>query len=205
MNTLHIPFAALKAFAKIAPKHEIRYCLCGVLVETTPRHTYVVVTNGHYLVAHRHAIREEAADQDRHQIILPEDFCKSLKSKLAVVEAEYSPESRVCSIQLGGASASIVAIDGKFPDWRKVVPTQVSGELGQYHPDYLATVWHAIRDAEGYTKDGFMSCVQGNGKDKAAVMVYRNSVGVIMPVSDCERQPIPNWAETEPAQNAIAA
>lgn len=204
----NVPYYALKALAAIAPTDDIRFYLNGVYIETTKHDTTLVVTNGHYLVAHKHALTKGDPDQAEFECILPVEFVRSLKvgkrdlkfrsvCELSVEEipekAKEMPDAKRATLNLpNGFSMSVETIDGKFPDWRKVVPGTFSKETAQIRPEYVADVYRAI--AGCYDKEVCVAPLLHNG-DKAAAVIYADTVAVLMPLRDAgEDRMMPDWA-----------
>ena len=50
---MQIPYKALKAISLFAPKNDIRYCLNGVLLDSTGDEVRLVATDGHCLALYR--------------------------------------------------------------------------------------------------------------------------------------------------------
>ena len=134
----------LQSLAKhIAPKSDVRYYLNGVLLEVTDKGRYYVATCGHKLVA----IRESRQEDDiEGQYILPRDVILGIKIQKAgrnpVEYADLDVSGAKPKLDYCGTGTVFSCIDGKFPDWRRVMPTKVSGEVAQFNPDYLV----ALRD-----------------------------------------------------------
>jgi DNA polymerase III sliding clamp (beta) subunit (PCNA family) len=74
------------------------------------------------------------------------------------------------------------ALDGKYPDYRRVIPDSVSGEIGNYDADLLAKAQKAL-NLYFQTKDKVFR-LNHNGINGAAVMAgnSRDAGVVIMPI-----------------------
>jgi len=180
--------AMLKAALTHAAKQDVRYYLNGVLIEATARETRVVATDGH-----RACIIRAAAENDLGQLgvvpqivtfIMPRDVidamkiaARDLRSAAITLESTDGKEWRV-----SGPCSSVVfkPVDGKFPDYRRIVPEKSSGEAGHYNPDYLLDAKKALMLLTGSKQA--MIRVHPNGTDAALVTgLDPNFVGVIMP------------------------
>lgn len=205
---MQVNLKTLQALAKhIAPKNEIRYYLVGVLLEVTDAGRFYVSTDGHKLVVIREAKQE--ADENG-QWIIPRDVILGIKlSKRPVIDVcEFSQENGKASLTYCGTETRFGLVDGKFPDWRRVVPTNVSGEVAQFNPDYLVAVRDCAAATIGIGKcSGLYLAHNGNSAG-----LYQsgdvNFIGVIMPLRvDRDESYIPaptdlhvNWGLSKPLE-----
>lgn len=146
---MQINIKTINALAKyIAPKSDIRAYLNGVLVEVTENGRFYVATDGHKLVT----IREARQETDKNgQWILPRDVIlgiKLQKERRSIKEyADLETEGAKAKLDYCGTGTVFAFVDGKFPDWRRVIPSKTSGEVAQFNPDLLA----AVRDCAAAT------------------------------------------------------
>jgi hypothetical protein len=147
--TFTIPAATMKALALFAAEKDIRYYLKGVCVDLrTFGQPVLVATDGHRMIAvHTH----QAAGCDIPELetwpiscpaecIIPIDLIKAIKpgtrghvrvtlSDIVTPEPtkfDDSPKptfSRVTLSTIGGPEVSGKPLDGKFSDWRRVIPS----------------------------------------------------------------------------------
>ena len=181
---MHVNLKYLQSLAKhIAPKSDTRYYLNGVLLEVTEAGRFYVATDGHKLVA----IREARQDGDTiGQWILPRDVILGIK----IQKSGRNPVEHA-ELETGGAKAKIdycstgtvfAFVDGKFPDWRRVVPTAPTGEIAQYNPDYLVAVRDCAAASVGIGRySGLYMAHNGTGAG-----LYQcaspDFIGIIMPL-----------------------
>ena len=209
---MQINLNTINALAKhIAPKTEIRYYLCAVQFEVTDAGRFYVATDGHKLVT----IRESRQDDDVNgEYLIPRDVILGIKmdKKYKVEMAEFQCDNGKASITYCGTETRFGLVDGKFPDWRRVIPSKVSGEIAQFNPDYLV----AIRDCAAATI-GIGKCsglyLAHNGNSAG---LYQsgdvNFIGVIMPLRvDRAESYIPaptdlhvNWGLSKPLESVAA-
>ena len=117
-----IPRNLLLAVSYAAAKKDIRYYLNGVMVDVQPTQTYMVATTGNIMLCAIHRTVDEPA---LGQHILPLEVvqlaCKDKRDFLTLeVMPVGHPDGSRHKFQLGAISGDTV--DGKFPDWRRVVP-----------------------------------------------------------------------------------
>lgn len=198
--------AALKLFA--ADK-DVRFYLNGINLEIGATESRLVATNGYSLGCFRIESEQPEVTTPLGNIIIPNDLLKPIKAKGMVeiligpletkkdAEGEEVPVSsaRPVTLTYAGVSMSGKTLDGAFPDWRRVIPSKVSGEAAQFNPAYvglLAKVAAALYGKSKYVGIGF------NGND-AALLDFgdENFVGVLMPLRPnavtAPRTP-PSWA-----------
>ena len=179
---MFINIKTVNALAKyIAPKDDVRYYLNGILLEITDKARFYAATDGHKMVVIREARQE--GDQSG-QWILPRDIVLGIKiSKRPAIDiAEFNQENGKASIKYCGTETSFGLIEGKFPEWRKVIPVSTSGEIAQFNPDYLV----AIRDCAKATvgTDGYCGLsLLHNGSSASLYQANDvNFIAVIMPL-----------------------
>ena len=128
----------LKAVSLAMADKDIRYYLNGVLFELDEQEGYRLVgTDGHRL----HIVCKKKCNNTVHEIIMPSDIVKQLcKQKAQVFELEIIPgETRHLKIRTGGGFITVLEVVGKYPDYRRVMPTKIQqAEAAHYMPEYLA-------------------------------------------------------------------
>lgn len=190
MQKITIDRKALKAASLFAAKKDIRYYLQGVLVESTPLETRLIGCDGHTLGVHR-----SEAKGDNEGIftgIIPLDIVAAILKWKSPVRNDDIPVTLTVSgneirADYFGNSLLFKCVDGKFPDYRRVVPSELSGEKAFFNPDYLIR----IRDASKALNVSF--AFGYNGDSAALATIGENMIAVIMPL------------RTECLENAIGA
>lgn len=183
MQKVIVTAAHLKALVLLAAQQDVRYYLNGVLVEATPFETRLVATDGHKLGLARFAAENEITSDI--SFILPTSTIDSLK----VAKRDMSA---LLSIEINGADCAIVAVntrisfkpvDGKFPDYRRVIPRTLSGEAGNYMPSLLMAFQKCGQILLGATNPVAPRIEQNGEKDAARLTFdgYDNFIGVCMP------------------------
>jgi DNA polymerase-3 subunit beta len=102
-------------------QQDVRYYLNGVLLIVEGNHLKVVATDGHRLAFNAGVIE---GDQEKMEIILPRkavtELCKLLGETNESVEVEFSPQQ--VKVNFSGINLITKVIDGKFPDYERVIP-----------------------------------------------------------------------------------
>ena len=214
---IRIDRAALHAAFRCAAKDGIRHYLNGVLVEASATETILVATDGYRLAAVRRYAENQgiAGKRPAPVLIIPRDVVEKLV-KHATKKVDYEPLTLV--VGEGGALSTIIdargitatvehrfaPIDGKFPDWRRVVPAACSGETAQFDPELLDAFSKAAKDL-GY--EPWLVTIAHNGATGGARISISDDdsfVGVLMPVRNAPALKAPDWvhavapAEREP-------
>jgi len=194
---LTINHDTIKALLLIAPKSDIRYYLQGVCVDVRGDTVTLVATDGHRLLAVPVAADDiQSALEGTH--ILPREVLDAVKPAkygknaapitiTLVQPATYQDEQgRTCkpSIEVtvtGQTTATTKLIDGRFPDWRRVVPATASGVPAQFQPEYLGD-WGRVAALLGAKGKGVTAVIHHNG-DSGALVTFPTSeaIGVVMP------------------------
>lgn len=184
MATIHISRNKLKAAALFSATKDVRYYLCGILIESTPMQTRVCATDGHALFC----AKDDAKDKNDGTFtgIVPNNTIKQILSwkapykgaaDLPVVITTAADEQRA---EWCGNTAVFKLLDGKFPDYVRVVPAKVSGDASHFNPELLMKCKKAA-EALGTSKHGTFNFKQGG--DNSAIAVFSpESFAVVMPM-----------------------
>ena len=135
-NAMMINLKALKAVALFCSKDETRYYLKGVNLQFRSDHVIMCATNGHMLSVIRQAFADPL-DSPIPDTIVPIELIDRIKLHKALDYAELYVDGRRVSITYMGATYQDGSIDGSFPDFRRVIPQNVSGEVAQFDPQYI--------------------------------------------------------------------
>jgi len=180
---MQLNIKTINALAKyIAPKSDIRFYLNGVLVEVTENGRFYAATDGHKLVV----IREARQETDENgQWIIPREVILGIKiSKRPVIDtATFNQESGGrASITYCGTETRFFLVDGKFPDWRRVIPSSTSGEIAQFNPDYLVAIRDCAAATVGINGYSGLSILHNGGNASLYQCDDRTFIAVIMPM-----------------------
>mgnify|MGYP003330163777 CR=1 FL=1 len=174
---------ALKAVSRFAAKSDIRYYLVGVLVEATATETRLVATDGHTMLIHR----MKAENTHAWTGIVPLDTVTAiLKHKTASkrvdfpIELHETASQHELRIDYSGQAFIFKPVDGNFPDYRRVIPKEITGEAACYQPEFLQRVQDAAADLGNAKMAGF--AMGYNGNSAAVCSINPDCLAVIMPL-----------------------
>lgn len=184
----------IKALLICAAKQDVRYYLNGVCVDARASDVTLVTTDGHRMLAY--PVATDAIEAlTVGQYIIPREALEAVKPAKAgrvtlPITIEIDTAKGLENKITGATSVVTPLIDGKFPDWRRVLPKTVSGEPAQYQAEYLGD-FGRIAELLG-TKHPH---VHHNGSSAAIVGNLGAALGVLMPMrSDAEFSALPAWA-----------
>lgn len=161
INTGHIKAALL-----CAAKNDVRFYLCGVLIEIKGGKGFVVGTNGHVLFA----ATFPASDVPDTQFVVPRILLDG-KHPTPTIGVTYDG-SRVTIIS--GFERTASAISCKYPDWRAVLPTEADGKAGHYALHYMDLAAKVAKAC-----DVRYPAITQNG-DKAGILVLGDDASMIL-------------------------
>ena len=217
---LNIQHSTLKALLVFAADKDIRHYLNGVCVDvrvatdTRPADVTLVATDGVILLAHPVPLDDVEGVLEAGQYIIPREALEAiapakagrtaLPVKIAIVtpaptvDAEGRTVAPRTEIEITGATTLRTApIDGRFPDWRRVMPRKASGVPALFDGRLIAR----IAKAYDYMNDKpklFQLSIHHNGPDSPSLITgWRgDGLGVIMPMRDPDTFPktLPAWS-----------
>ena len=178
-----IPQSAIKAVAYAMAVKDIRYYLNGMLMQHNGQETRLIATDGHRL--HACIIKHKDAEllPEVIEAIMPDSLVKTI---LKAKPGRYGSKeititidgTRIQADLFDGTSASATAIDGKFPDYHRVIPSEFSGVPAQYNPEYLVDAELGAQAWYGNSKVAY--CFSHNG-DSAGGIALDGFVAIVMP------------------------
>ena len=210
MNTVQFDPKWLKGAAVCAGVKDIRYYLNGVLVDVRERETRIVATDGHRLVCFRRELPENEPAQVPAQLIIPGDVVKALKPNKAGNECVLQWETTEANEQhckligLAGPDLSFTALDGKFPDYERVlIRTAPTLAHAHFNGRYVADMSKAVQVA---FDQNFNAEIWPSSTSAAAVTCPRQEFyGTIMPMRGSEEFTLPAWmGEIQQPLKAVA-
>jgi DNA polymerase-3 subunit beta len=218
MATINVYRNKLKAAARFMAVQDIRYYLNGLLIESNEMQSRIVSTDGHTLFASRDDAKGDNAGSFTG--IIGADTVKTILSwKAAYKSANDTPVVITTADDPAGEHRAAWCgnvcvfrlIDGKFPDYMRVVPTDVNGAPAFYQPEYLLRCSKAAIDMNTSAK-GFFDFKQGG--DGSGIAVFSSEAfAVIMPIRSTVADPaLIAWARealpapvVEPVAEPVAA
>ncbi len=193
---IKIDAGVLRAALVLTPKNDVRYYLNAVYVDSRdPKRIDVVSTDGHGLFAHRSPLKDETPEALRREWVLDRaDLINLLKGAEYLHLSGVDEDSAKVLVQgKGGMRRQLVRlIDGRFPDWSKVVSSAVSAEPGceGLDPAYVGD-FKKIATQLGRSYPMIQS-----KRDAAAVVTFSDdhSIGLVMPMRGGTFG-LPKWAD----------
>lgn len=202
----------LKAVALAMAVKDLRYYLLGVLVEYNRAQTRIVATDGHRM----HMIQTEGSGMVCQPVsfIMPADLvkhCIRVKGprgiKDPIVSLSYDPSGKIEARLPDGSSIVASAIDGKFPDYGRIVrdvyalKTDNDGEpVAQvFNQSYVSDAAEALAiylEHKGSTPPAIGLRPRGTS---CGVLACNEFLAMIMPMRG-ELSPLPNPSFGEPMQ-----
>jgi DNA polymerase-3 subunit beta len=123
-------------------QQDIRYYLNGLLLVLDAGQVKVVATDGHRL---SYAARPLGAEQEKREVILPRKAVLELARLLADSEDAVTIEIFGSMVRFGFGSTVLTTkiIDGKFPDYTRVVPTNYQKRFSVKRQELLQSLQRA--------------------------------------------------------------
>ena len=142
-------------------QQDVRYYLNGLLIETSKKHLRAVATDGHRLALCEVELDGGAASE--RQVIVPRKGVMELQRLLSGeggVELELG--SNHIRVQLDGIRFTSKLIDGRFPEYERVIPEEADNELSADREQFKAALQRtAILSNEKYR--GIRLIIRDNG------------------------------------------
>lgn len=177
----------IKAVSLFAAKNDIRYYINGLLFENENEKLRIVATNGHSMAC---ALLQSETSLPNFSMVMPAEGVKRLLAsgdwpKLSFRKEEPKPKEEqkpgFFDITTPDGQTSLSAIDGRFPDWRRVLQfNPAEPAIGQYDPALLG-ICAAASKVMG-NKTGYFAMTQ-HGTSGALFSIANDIVGVVMPYS----------------------
>lgn len=148
MTKLHLSQETIARIAYVslfAGTQDIRYYLNGVCLQNTSEGFYAVASNGHVLA---YAKLGDKLEGDVFEVILPNSAAKIIASckDRCGLGLEHESVTEQVSIKTQDGTQTLKALEGKYPDWRRIVPQDDNNaQLGD-KPLGLSVVYLALLD-----------------------------------------------------------
>ena len=186
----------LQGMLLIAAKNDIRYYLNGMNFEVKEREAIICCTNGHYLGVYHHVVAEFDENMVPATFIVPRDIIEKIKGKSNInAVITYDHESKNVSIYFNGTTFSGKAVEGTFPDYSRVIPSEATqGEPGHYNHSYLERLDKAVQTIHGNKNMGCHLIQRGTDGAIALSAKVPEFIGVVMPI---RKDDITTWSRPE--------
>lgn len=210
MFTFEVSINAIRAARSHAADKDVRYYLLGVHFDLEAGR--IVATDGH-----RAFICAGPVVPGAGTFIMPNGLIDNVLKAVGkrplydTVEVALGDVGAPRGITVGAAGATFNAkeADGTFPDWRRVVPQSVSGELAQFNPEYLTDAREALATYRGFKADKLAFHVAHNGASPSICTTNcDDAIVVVMPLRDMGAADATSraaWAVSMAARDAAAA
>ena len=183
--------AALKLFAGT---HDLRAYLNGICLDIGPLESRLIATDGTRMAAYRLAQPQPDVSEALRGIIIPTELFKPVKPytrssynvHISIGQpAEHDPDhARLVRVTSRGLTTTGTTIFGRYPDWRRAIPRQVSGQLAHYNARIVGLLGKAY-EVLHRGRYGYGPRIGHNGRDFALVdMGEPDMLCVIGPVRD---------------------
>jgi DNA polymerase-3 subunit beta len=202
MKKANIDLNLVKACALACSKDDYRYYLNGVFIEYDGSALVSVATDGHRLVAFKYD-KPQPDEIEKFGVIVPLEIINKIKlNKVGSIAILKHIEGLRWAIEYTLISIEFDAIDGAFPDWRRVVPTSTSGEIAQFDLKYMADFAKICKMLDKYNTH----CPIAHNGTGPALVSFGSSFegfGVLMPVR--MEEPLrgaPSWVNRNSIEKA---
>ena len=207
----------IKALLIAASKQDIRTYLVGVCIDVRESDIALVATDGYMLLAVPVPKDNIVSAIPPGQYIVPRATLEAVKPekmgrttlpirtiRISIHVPAPMPDSDRLGVVVklatiitleGATTATTAPVDGRYPDWRRVIPAASSGELQQFDPALIAR-WGQIHSTLG---GKIPPTIHHNGNGPAWISgLHHGAIGVLMPMHDdtdvTKRDPLPAWA-----------
>lgn len=208
------PMDTLRALLTVAGERDVRFYLNGICLDTTGPAPVFVATDGCRMLVVRVSL---ASTLPRGCYVIPRAMLEAVKPvklgrgqgdapvTLTVLAPVAGTDTGRAEL-VGATTASAPLVDGRFPDWRRVVPSNLTGKPAQYNMDYLADLGTAARLLAGAKRTeacfpviAHNGCVSGRTDVHGSALVSfprtPDAFGVLMPMrTDSVPTVAPHWA-----------
>ena len=187
---IFLPAYNLRAAALIAPKADSRYYLCGFLLERREGVLRLIATDGNLMLVQ--IVTEADNPGPDLSLILPRQFGADLRrpkkseSGLLHLMIDASEDPPLLWGKCNTQEIAGKAIDGRFPDWRRVVPERPSGKPAFYNSALLCTLHQVaaeyLQAPENKARSRFD--LHQNGDGPGVVRFSRNEYAIALCMPD---------------------
>ena len=168
--SIEVPTAVLKAALICASTEQMRYYLCGVYVDPKG---FLVSTDGHRAFVGKIDLTGVPAFDGW---IICRDVLKRALTGYKAETITIAPD------RVGNSLCQ--PIDGTYPDWRRIVPSDLTGVTAQFNPAYIADLGKMGDLLRGKRKGSLAAHIHHNGEGPAAITFPEvdDCFAVLMPI-----------------------
>lgn len=168
--SIEVPTAVLKAALICASTEQVRYYLNGVYVDPKG---FLVSTDGHRAFVGKIDLTDVPAFDGW---IICRDVLKRALTGYKADTITIAPD------RVGNSLCQ--PIDGTYPDWRRVVPSDLTGVTAQFNPAYIADLGKMGDLLRGKRKGSLDAHIHHNGEGPAAITFpeIADAFAVLMPI-----------------------
>jgi len=180
---IYVTGAMLKAALIHAAKQDMRLCLNGVLIEATPEETRVVGADGPRCCVVRVETENEGVDRPV-QFIIPREVVESMKISPSLLGERISLEDTPGGMWKASGiffDLTFKPLADTYPDYRRTIPDETSGEVAQYDPAYLLD---ALKAAKLLAIPPKLYNTKPPRRSKTAIHVQHNGTGPCVVTTD---------------------
>ena len=181
----------IKAVYRAMPSNDIRYYLNGMLIQHNGISTRLICTDGHRI----HVV-QQAGDNplgEMIEFIIPAaQVLAMIKGKDTAVIVSYDSETKKVSIQTSTGTTTVDAVDGRFPDYLRILAPAsgtLTPELACINPAYVLDADLSLRDYLGISKNKIAPVAICQRGDNVAVLSHENFMAAIMPLRSSAVKP----------------
>ncbi|MDE2104947.1 MAG: hypothetical protein KGL39_47355 [Patescibacteria group bacterium] len=201
-----VDIALIKSALIFAGKGDARYYLNGVRIESDASGTKVLSTDGHRLMIGQVSAQasSDPADFGPVGFLLERGTLEgALKviGKASEVLVTFSQDDETTRATVG--PVAFENPEKTWPEWRRLVPDQVSGELATFNAEYL----HDCAKARKILGGGYPGIfpIHYNGDAGTPIMLRSDVMLILMPVrADRSEYERPEWIDAPKADAAAA-
>ena len=174
-----IPAEYINALLCFAAKKDIRNYLNSIMLEILPTESRLVATDGCILGVFRIGSTDNLPPM---QIIIPREPLDKIKAKNGEsIDVIASPDNKEVTIKHGNSTVTCEVINGKHPEYRRVIPDSCTGESAQFSGEVLTNIIKAYKCLH----TGFPApFITHNGQSGALIdLNWVDFCGVAMPLN----------------------
>lgn len=191
-----VPAKIIATLKHFASDEDVRNYLNGINLEIGATESRIVATNGAYIGCFRVECEQPEVNAPLTNIIIPKKMLNVIKPKgfveitIGALETEDNEKgekvpvslSRPVTLTYGDVQICGKTLNERFPDFRRVIPSKVTGEPAQFNPLYVGELGKAYRTLHGNKLNPAVG-IGFNGQDAALIdLGDENFVGALMPL-----------------------